>query len=38
MVSNVVGVGGDLQFSRYTLSWTETIYDIYGISSIILTR
>jgi len=33
MVSDVVGVGGDLQFSSYTLSWTETIYDFYGLSS-----
>jgi hypothetical protein len=33
MVSNVVGVGGDLQFSRYSLSWTETIYDLYGLSA-----
>jgi hypothetical protein len=33
MVSNVVGLGGDLQFNRYSLSWTETIYDIYGLSS-----
>jgi hypothetical protein len=31
MVSNVVGLGGDLQFSSYTLSWTETIYG--GLSS-----
>jgi len=30
MVSNVVGVGGDLQFNSYTLSWTERFYDIYG--------
>jgi hypothetical protein len=30
MISNVVGVGGDLQFSSYTLSWTERVYDIYG--------
>jgi hypothetical protein len=32
MASNVVGVGGDLQFSRYTFSWTERVYDIYGVS------
>jgi hypothetical protein len=32
MASNVVGVGGDLQFSRYTFSWTEKVYDIYGVS------
>jgi hypothetical protein len=31
MVSNVVGLGGDLQFNRYSLSWTETIYGIYGV-------
>jgi len=33
MASNVVGVGGDLQFNSYTLSWTKTIYDLYGLSS-----
>jgi hypothetical protein len=33
MLSNVVGLGGDLQFNRYSLSWTETIYDLYGLSS-----
>jgi hypothetical protein len=27
MVSNVVGVGGDLQLSRYTSLWTERKYD-----------
>ena len=32
MLSNVLGVGGDLQFSSYTLSWTERVYDIYGVS------
>jgi len=31
MVSNVVGLGGDLQFNRYSLSWTETIYGIFGV-------
>jgi hypothetical protein len=31
MLSDVVGVGGDLQFSSYNLSWTERFYDIYGV-------
>jgi hypothetical protein len=26
MLSNVVGIGGDLQYNRYSLSWTEGIY------------
>jgi hypothetical protein len=31
MVSNVVGLGGDLQFNRSTISWTERVYDIHGV-------
>ena len=31
MFSDVVGVGGDLQFSSYTLSWTERFYNIFGV-------
>jgi hypothetical protein len=34
MVSNVVGVGGDLQFNHYSISWSErTIFGTYSYAT-----